>query len=848
MQYYNPNILSLYLKFFSLVIIYIFTGYLVVGTHTKKSIYFNLTFYLFFGICVQFLLGFYLAELDIKTKFLPFLLLPLAVYRLIHFYINKIDFRMFCIINILKRKSRIREVSIFFICLILSSTFYFTPFISQNTSGFYAYGGGDQTSYFGVSEFVYDNTLKENYENLSKYTDHGNYKYEQNFPVKSLSFYLYHHQNWILAPQFIAVSPVAFAPIYPEESYTAFIAILLFTMNSFVVFLLGKFQIKISYKTFLTLFFLSVIASGGLSLAWKHATPALFSWITTLVILLLLILSKHKRIEFLTPLVSAVLALVSFLLYLPSFVLGIIPCLYLLKNSLKENKISLIFVVQALIIFLTLGNLYLQYPVKLSLNNALDDRMLLNYGINYLQCVKAITGIIDFESLLSFPKHEKNILDILHVSIILLGLILYLFIKKSQRNLILFVIILFTTFISIYYYFKNGHYHVIRLIEFCSVLVFPVSTYSILNFILKKNRSKFQVIRKYFLILLMLILILGVIDNRVFVFNLFKNPDYKYRASLKDSNSLLLTNDLKKIENYLEKYFFWMHYGSVESANNQIMFRNVKYFENSEYDYLNSFNIDILSIDILNKSTFIFPSYLQNRIIFQNYPKDTPQYKVMNDFKVYDSEFGIGAVLVGAGFVSSSIANNYYIRPHLEAGIFIWNHLNKSINIEFEFYVDVGKFIEENTLTIRELEGSKISVPKNFMNDINGIDLKKTPYEKKESMNTGSNFNSNLETEYFWYRYENGDSIPANLKNKFSIGDRNFKLTRGINKIKLHAGNEKFNVFRFIPRDSKGARGGKDMVLANLFPNNPEKSTFLGKDLPLIEIRKVNIVISDNSK
>ena len=846
MSIYNPNIITLYLKLFYLTAIYCLTGYLVIGKFLKKSIFFSLAFFIFFGVCIQFLLGFLLVELNIKTKYLPLLLLPLFFYRFFLFYKNKkVNLES---IEILKNRSSIREVTIFFICLLLSSSFYFIPFISEKTSGFYAYGGGDQTSYFGVSEFVYDTTLKENFYHLSKYSNQYNFLYETNFPVKSLSYYLFLKANLVLAPQFIAVSPISFAPTYPEESYSAFIAILLFSLNSFIVFLLSKFLIRVSKKKYLIFFFLTMIASGGLSLAWKHATPALFSWISSLSILVILLLSKEYHIEFLNPFIIAILTLVSFLLYLPSLVLVFIPSLYLFIILLQKGKIAFAFTIQTGIIFLLLGNLNLQYPVRLSLGNAFEDRMLLDYGLKYEQCIKALTGIYDFESLLSFPIKNSRSFEILIVSIVFIGFVIHIFWGKSKRNIAVLLTIVLSLSLSVYYYLKNGHYHVIRLIEFCSILVFPLSAFTLVNFISNKRNTIFLLIRNYFFIFLISVLVFGVIKNRLFVFNLFKNPDYNARASLKNSNSLLLTNDLKKMNTHSEKYFFWMHHGSVQSANNQIMFRNVKYFENSEYDYFNSFKIDTLDIEILRNSIFVYPPYLQNQIYYDNYPKGSLQYDLLNGFKLYNSGKGLGAVLVGAGLVANSISDNYYIRPHLEAGVYVWNHLNKNIDLEFEFYIDEVNFKEGATLTLREQDGSRDIDTKYMLNSINTLNLKKDPdVDEVVHWNMlrklGDPFNLNLEKEFLWFKYENGEDIPIHFENTFRVGDKNIKLKQGLNKIRVNVGNKKSNVFRFIPRDKHGARAGNDIVLTHLYPYNPEKRVFKGNNLPTIYIRKVRLLI-----
>jgi hypothetical protein len=48
---------------------------------------------------------------------------------------------------------------------------YFAPLIKLNTSGFFAYGGGDHTSYFGVSEFLLDHDMQaQNIARLTEYT------------------------------------------------------------------------------------------------------------------------------------------------------------------------------------------------------------------------------------------------------------------------------------------------------------------------------------------------------------------------------------------------------------------------------------------------------------------------------------------------------------------------------------------------------------------------------------------------------------------------------------------------------------------------------------------------------
>jgi hypothetical protein len=154
----------------------------------------------------------------------------------------------------------------------LSSVNYLAPFVIEGTSGYYARGGGDHSTYLVLSEWFTENTIWDKQASYEVIPPQRHWEPRQFVNVKS-KFYPANTQP--LANQFVATPFMSIFPGSNEETYTAAVAFYLsMACWSVLALLIHLLQIKIvKWWVFVPLFLSNLIIYG----ATCHSIPYVFA-------------------------------------------------------------------------------------------------------------------------------------------------------------------------------------------------------------------------------------------------------------------------------------------------------------------------------------------------------------------------------------------------------------------------------------------------------------------------------------------------------------------------------------------------------------------------------------------
>ncbi len=856
---FEPSLFTLYLKTYYLLLFYSVLGFALNPSLIFRNFLGNLIFWQVSGITFAFYLGFLFSKINFPVRSIPFIGIGVILFRFLYLlYLRKSSSeRYFQIVGTLLQSLTKKKILVYLGVTTLLVSIYFAPFIKLNTTGFYAYGGGDHTSYFGVSEYLLDHKMNELYTgNLEN--DEGTIKAPfENYAVRSLVYFLVRGLQWVYAPQILATAALSLAPAFPEETYTAFIGVILSILSwsvSFFVLLLTKIPVSLRLQSIVAI--VSMFSSGGFSLALKHAIPSLFGWTISINILIIFVYSfqrKGLRIN-LNPIMLGLLVFGSVFLYFPSLLInGLLLFLLFIILAYRDFKFWLKNILIALIAFLLLGNIELERPFRLVFANATDPRVLLDYGVKWSMVFFSTFGVLDFESLLTSIIGSDQIY-LYVVTVIFLGIVLLLFFPPVQSKLIL--IFLFPGILSIYIYMeRGGHYHVIRISEFLGTIL---PTFAFLGFY---YIAKFPRPRKYKIFLLPLLVFVSLFFysaglNKKQILTKLLNVEETSRAALKDSRSLVL---VKEVETYAKSLLngkehpvgYWMHWGNVGSANNFIILRNIRFFESSEYDYQGS-SIDILQSKYLNNAFFIYPPSIFSDILVLKDKFATNSAQFISGHKIQSVQKGNGAALIGTGWVPSS--RNLHtkkiirtLRATHDAGLVIWSQSEDYAKVFLRYR---NNFPEKTgLLSIRYGDG-----------------IKKIYEEQTEKQKEGEGSSLYLNYLTYWIKLFNGNKIPSgmepnllqNLSEKSGFKERENEMKSIFSRYEFRipikdSGTQDFefvvklkkgaNVIRFLPLSLTGSIrhnfGGEYRFL------NPNNESIPEIDFEEMEISSYSGIIKD---
>ncbi|HNO24943.1 MAG TPA: hypothetical protein PKK94_18345, partial [Leptospiraceae bacterium] len=492
--------------------------------------------------------------------------------------------------------------------------------------------------------------------------------------------------------------------------------------------------------------------------------PALFVWTICLFVLCCLLYIKDRPIVIIRfpSLYIGIFLVSATVLYLPSLVL-LMP-VYAFLFSVIQNRESMIWkkISLGVLFCFIIGNLELLRPVRLILSNV---NVVLDYGVNWEHIFTAVTGVLDFETVLTLWKHTTEYHFYLSYAIVA-GSVLFLF-SIRKTNATAFLILFLLAGINIYMYKqKKGDYQIVRLSDFISVLLPVFSLYGY-YLILKKIKYLPYILSGAFA---SLYLFLSVNDKKLFM-RIAENDVVETRFSLKSSEDIQAVSELSEIYESRKKagkspVFYYMGWGVVDSANNEIIYRKIPYFESIEYDYTPR-GIDILSKKYLEHALFVYPAgFLPDFLSVSSSYKAQTVSKIPG-LKVFDATKGKGICLIGTGWFPYH-DNLLYMRDGLEKALVIWSDSDEAVLLNFSLLTAHMSF-EGYISAVSDFE---YEMPAGYIDDHSVADKNEKHMKAKE-------FRIPLKRQ--------SGELKVNLA---------FKVNKGM------------NVIRLIQRNDKGERSG----------------------------------------
>ncbi|MDR3476700.1 MAG: hypothetical protein P4M14_01550 [Gammaproteobacteria bacterium] len=864
----DPSLFLLILKIcFFLVITYL-TGWAINPNPVfKQSRVSSWVYRQSLGTGLLLLIAFNLVNFDIAAKWVVIVPPLLLSIRLVfnRFYTGKMTtYTENC-------DSFYRSLFIYTLGSLIITIIYLMPLILTGSSGLYAFGGGDHSSYFRVSDLVVDKSLKDlilswglvwppttNYVGMSAIP--SMFPPTQNWSINSFLFYIkYARQSMTFANQTIGVPFLALGFNNPEESYTAAVTVyLLLLCWSSAVFALTLIR-KMERSWGLSLVACAVaLASPAMSLVLKQTIPAVYAWGSMLLFLSVMLYKKSENNKTLgNPWAFGISFASTYLMYLPAiFVSGPLWAFLFLKGmkpAWKERIKWLLIVVFVLVAF---TNVEMDRPIRLFLSNAIGA--ILDYGLKPGYLPFTMLGVVDFESVLEGAINYPQFL--LASAVILIGLYLYIRRVGNQMKYVL-VFTMPILFLIGYYWSKGGHYHVIRMIEFLGVVFVAMS---ITGFFCAYNTP--SKITKFVILGLVSLFVANAVSNKVYI-------DRKIISPIPDARAGILSTGDMKVARILQREYaqaktkpvvYWMGWGTIPFANHEIAFRNLRYVEAFEYDY-SYVNMDLLAPQFLNGALLLYPTDKIADVLQIN-----PAAFKNEKFKVADKEIqkvgtGSGAAILGTGWLAPTIEQGKsvrYIRSAQEAGLVIWSEEQKPVQIEIDaFGIEPGMSL---TLRRPELENDVLAKDKTILRGEHETSAKYfVRLEKLSNRDSGSadflrfvqqdlygkmrltaaQFNELLSQskafkQFIIYSLEKKSKLSMHLEDNYHSQQLTYKLpmaqddhpTKVRFNFSLHKGA---NIIRFISRDKFGHRSARDIMSGVFY--NPDIN------VPYVVVRKIYI-------
>ena len=827
------------------------------------------------GLSILLLVGFTLTSLDIQARWVVvtpgvLLLLRLAVFLFKRKFRNAgLDLSPM----ISDEQPFRRSLLIYGLATLVIVGVYFFPFVVLNTSGFYAYGGGDQSSYFRISDLLLQSTLADIVKNAStQWGQDPNTFFSPltpNWSALYLGWYIKQGASWTYATQTIGIPFMATAPGYTEESYTAGIAVYLVIFCWGAALLVASLLRKWPKEGALAVFAATVaLGSPALSLALKHAIPALCTWGLVLLMLSVLIERVQRRVGDFPVLLFAFGMAVCIFMYLPA--LAITGHLWLaglfLLWRVDRRTVTWKAILCVLLILLA-GNVELSRPVKLFMSNATGS--LLDYKLQWFMLPSAVFGIGDFETLLSFAVSLPRTSFAVGLGILPGLFFVWKALDKRGRWWLLAFVVPFAIAIA-YYMIKVGHYHVIRMGEFLAAPLLALSAAGFYDFF---SRSKsLENVRSYLIALLGLgVILLGIYQFKSRVYGAVLSENSNPRASMKDANALKLEKEIVKLTEQCSRgedkaLVYWMGWGPVQFANDEIVFRSVPYVESTEYDYAYQWNLDILSERYARNALLVYPLPEWKDILSVSPELVSAPTWTASGYHIRHTTSARGVALVGTGWMSPSKEGKStvrYLRGSLEGGMFLWTEEARQVLLA----MDVWSTPDNAKLLMEYGEGYTMKIeptallPQHgesyltFFDRLQSIHYDASLLLKKETQDFQSlpiaeynrrELNQELVEQPVFQRLLRLDferKNPAIAAAKKLKSDNEVELptvawgAKGASRlyvaVKLRPG---INVLRFLSENQDGSRGGWDPVMRKMI----RRPT--GKPAPYLIFKKIAIL------
>ncbi|MHB1220384.1 MAG: hypothetical protein ACYC0J_00085 [Gammaproteobacteria bacterium] len=863
----DPSLGLLIIKVFYFLMLTFLTGWALNPNPVfKQSRVASWVFCQSLGTGLLLLIGFNMVSFDIPAKWMVIVTPLLLSIRLIMnglFSIKQVPYAE-------NSDSFYRSLCIYTLGSLAIAIIYLMPFILTGSSGLYAYGGGDHSSYFRVSDIAMDKSLKDlmlswglvwppTTDYAVMHATSNMFPPVQNWSINSFLFYIkYARQSMTFANQTIAVPFLAFGFNNPEESYTAGVTVYLLLLCWSAGIFASTIMRNINRTGCLALAACAVaLASPAMSLVLKQTIPAVYAWGSMLLFLSVMLYRKAANNTKLgSPLAFGISIASSYLMYLPAIFVSSPLWAYLfikgIKNAWKERITWLLIV---LVVLLVSTNFEIDRPLRLFLSNAIGA--ILDYGLKLYFLPFTLLGVVDFESALQAAISYR--IPLLAAIVIIIGL--YQYIKRLNNQIT--VALIFTMpilFFIAYYWMKGGHYHVIRMVEFLGVVLVAMS---ITGFVCAYNTA--SKINKFIIFLLSCVFVTNAILAKIDINQKVISPVLNARAGMVSAADIKVANVLlhKYANAKVMPVIYWMGWGTIPFANHEIVFRKLRYVEAFEYDY-SYVKMDLLDPQFLNDAVLLYPANASSDILEVN-PKalSNDQYQ-LEDKIVQQIGKGSGSAILGTGWMSPTMEEGKpvrYLRSAQEAGLVVWSEQQKKVEVEIEASgVEPGMSL---TLRRPELENDPLSKDRSILRsnletgkqyfariekfaaqDKGSIELL---YSLKLALSNYMNDNANkfnamllqdaMFKQFIIHNLEAHSILTKGLENKYRSEQLTYKLNVHQNaspaikfNLFLHKGA---NIIRFISRDSAGRRSGRDSLTGIFY--NPDIN------VPYVVVKKIYI-------
>lgn len=563
----NPSIYLLILKFFSVTIISLLTGWSLVYKKKLETRSFCIFLFMITG-----------SSLLLVSMILASIIGLPAIYGLIVPAISLI----IRISLILKNNNTTianpiekRELILLIIFIIISGINYFAPMIVKNTSGFYSRGGGDHSSYLSLSEYFLDRSIWSDVKQDEIYPTHPNWM-GHSFVFNSKNFL----QTGPIANQFIASPFMALLPGSNEETFTASTGYYCFLAAFSYLFLLS---IIIDQKVRNFSFFAGILFLNPVTvyIANSQSIPFLFgiALMNTLLGLLALSIKEEKwefgKLFFIQCILGTALLLIYPHLYLLGLALGVAEFIFLKKSPFKKS------VLKYLISFIFITFLFTNYYLLISLHLIFISPTMVSGSVSdytWKNLLSVWSGIADFGffmkgGLINTDSYIKNILIFLLPCLVFIAGASFFF-KKGRKAFFFLFLTLFFLSLSLFYNSKGLSYQSVRFMEmgqpyFLCIVILGLS----FLFQVKKR------ILKIFVLLCFGLYIAFQIKTKNYVTKEIIERKGN-QSEFRDAKDILL---IKKIQSIQEKenysrvlYYFGNGYG-VETAGMSVLLRKLSY-------------------------------------------------------------------------------------------------------------------------------------------------------------------------------------------------------------------------------------------------------------------------------
>ena len=863
----EPNLIFLLMKTACFLAVLLVTGWAVHPDPVfKESRISTWVFQQSLGAGVLLLAGFNLVAFDIPAKWVCLVPVILSGTRLMLNKLRRPQYFGYA----LSCEAFTRSLLIYSLGTIFIVGIYLVPFIAVGSSGLYAYGGGDHSSYFRVSDLVIEHSLKDimiswglewppkkDYVGMTATAEM--YPPTPNWSINQFLFYIrYARQSMTFANQTIGVPFIAMGFFNSEESYTAGVAVLLSLLCwSAAVFTSSFLQTKTPAKWLAYSACAVALASPAMSLVLKQTIPAVYAWGSMLIFLSVLMRKiKQNDSPIGLPIPFGVAFASTYLMYLPAiFVSGPLWAYLISKRAVLIPKSVMKWLLLVLLFLVAATNYEIDRPAILFFSNAIGA--ILDYGIKPSALPPTILGVADFESISSGVASFW--LTSFAAIVVAIGFVFFLVRQDSTKTHIL-VFILPICLVTVHYWTKGGQYHVIRMVEFLGVVIIAMST---MGFAGRWSKTKLD---KLFICLTTSTFLISSVQLKIAINKKIINAAPEPRAAMLTASDVRLAAQLSKEFEKSERQpsVYWMGWGAISFANNEILFRKQKYIEAFEYDYT-FVNLDIISPELLNDAVLVYPA--ANMVDILRVDESVLANKKIPFDKRVIQYIGVGegAAIIGTGWMPPTVGRGKlvrYLRPTMEGGVVIWADQDKKVQVE----VEASAVVPGTSLTLRKPESeykftlSHKTILRKEHEDgqeyfarlrglvasdggaLDFIHRLEKEFSNKLSlsaseMNAQLLNNKNLRP-FIWHCIENNISLTSDLTKTYKSQQLTFPLNGYLEpnptiisfNIDLHAGA---NVVRFIVRDIKGRRSGRDP--ASGIPYNS------ATDASYVVVRKIGI-------